>query len=497
MKKIVEPFNLTTMAVLGNLEPKLVWQFFEEITQVPRPSKKEEKIIAYLMNFGNKYALETKQDKAGNVLITKPATPGFEDKPVVVLQSHMDMVCEKLGSVKIDFDRDPISPVVAGEWVMAEGTTLGADDGIGMAAQLAILASNNLQHGKIECLFTVDEETGLTGAFALEEGFFTGKILLNLDSEDEGEMFIGCAGGVDTLAYFEYSTKEMGQKYQTYSIEISGLKGGHSGDEIHKGLGNSVKILARFLYDLNQKYPVKLVHIDAGNKRNAIPREAVATVVFKEKYEKLFIADYKKFNKAIHNEIDRTEPKLDISIAESKPARYYIKKQYQQNLLMSLMACPHGVIAMSPAIEGLVETSTNLASVKMDADGGKRITVTTSQRSSLESGKKYVRDMVHCVFESVGADVEHSDGYPGWAPNPNSAVLQVAVETYEKLFGMKPVVRAIHAGLECGLFLEKYPDLDMISFGPTLRNVHTPEEKIEIASVEKWWKHLLEILRAV
>ncbi|HPG74237.1 MAG TPA: beta-Ala-His dipeptidase, partial [Bacteroidales bacterium] len=340
------------MAVLGNLEPKLVWQFFEEITQVPRPSKKEEKIIAYLMNFGSKYALETKQDKAGNVLITKPATPGFDDKPVVVLQSHMDMVCEKLGSVKIDFDNDPISPVVAGEWVMAEGTTLGADDGIGMAAQLAILASNNLQHGKIECLFTVDEETGLTGAFALEEGFFTGKILLNLDSEDEGEMFIGCAGGVDTLAYFDYSTKEVGQKYKTYSIEISGLKGGHSGDEIHKGLGNSVKILARFLYDLNQKYPVKLVHIDAGNKRNAIPREAVATVVFKAKYEKLFIADYKKFNKAIHNEIERTEPKLDISIAESKPARYYIKKQYQQNLLMSLMACPHGVIAMSPAIEG-------------------------------------------------------------------------------------------------------------------------------------------------
>ena len=484
------------MNPLQQLEPALVWKYFGEITQVPRPSKQEEKIIEYLLQFGAKHNLATKRDAAGNVLIAKTATKGYENRPTVVLQSHMDMVCENLSGVKIDFNNDPIQAVIDGEWVRAEGTTLGADDGIGMAAQLAILASDNLEHGPLECLFTVDEETGLTGAFAIEEGFMTGKILLNLDSEDEGEMFIGCAGGVDTVATFEYKAKPVEKEYKTYKIEISGLKGGHSGDEIHKGLGNSVKILARFLYGVTDKYPVRIAHIDAGNKRNAIPREAVATVLLKPKYEKIFIADYKKFVSEIHNELERVEPKFDMSIAETKPAKFFIDKDTQEDLLLALMACPHGVITMSPAIEGLVETSTNLASVKMDAEAN-TVVVTTSQRSSLESGKLYVRNMVHSVFELACAEIEHSDGYPGWAPDPRSAVLKVAVESYEKLFGVKPVVRAIHAGLECGLFLEKYPDLDMISFGPTLRDVHTPDERVHIPSVEKWWKHLLDVLKQI
>ncbi|NLA24789.1 MAG: aminoacyl-histidine dipeptidase [Bacteroidales bacterium] len=484
------------MSELLNLEPKLVWKYFDEIRQVPRPSKHEEKIIDYLLKFGKKHNLPTKRDAIGNVLISKPGTKGLENRPTVVLQSHMDMVCEKLGSVEIDFLNDPIKAYVDGDWVKAEGTTLGADDGIGMAAQLALLAADNIEHVPLECLFTVDEETGLTGAFELEKDFISGNILLNLDSEDEGEIFIGCAGGIDTLAEFSYKLKHVRKEYKTYKIEISGLKGGHSGDEIHKGLGNSVKIIARFLYELNLLYPVKIAHIDAGNMRNAIPREASATVLIKPKYERLFLAEFKKFVADITNEIDRVEPKFDMSLAQSKPLDYHINSGTQKRLLRALMACHHGVINMSPAIEGLVETSTNLASVKMN-ETANIITVTTSQRSSVESGKHYVKEMISSVFRLAKAKVENTDGYPGWSPNPNSPVLEVAVDTYEQLFGEKPLVRAIHAGLECGLFLEKYPNLDMISFGPTLRDVHTPDERIEISTVEKWWRHLLLMLKEI
>jgi len=485
------------MNALNHLEPKLVWQFFEEITKVPRPSKKEEKIIKYLLDFGKKHGLETKRDKAGNVLISKPAVKGFETRPTVVLQSHMDMVCEKLAKVEIDFDNDAITPVIDGDWVKAKGTTLGADDGMGVAAQLAILASSGIQHGKIECLFTVDEETGLTGAFALEKGFITGKILLNLDSEDEGEMFIGCAGGVDTVAVFDYFSTDIPKGAVSFEMQVSGLKGGHSGDEIHKGLGNSVKIAARFLHDISKKFPVYLSYIDAGNKRNAIPREALVKFAVDSKNVGKLKASFKTYVATVKAELERVESKLEVTMLRTHSQKKAVDQSTLKNLLMALMACPHGVINMSPAIQGLVETSTNLASVKMPKGKNKKIVVTTSQRSSLESGKKYVRDMVHSVFELAGANIKHSDGYPGWAPNPQSEVLKVVVKSYEDLFGVTPVVRAIHAGLECGLFLEKYPDLDMVSFGPTLRDVHTPDERVNIPSVEKWWKHLIDVLKKI
>lgn len=483
------------MSVLSNLEPTEVWTIFEEITKVPRPSKKEEKIMQYLLDFGAKYGLPTKRDEIGNVLISKAGTPGMEDKPIVVLQSHMDMVCEANSDVEIDFDNDPITPYIDGEWVKAKGTTLGADDGIGMAAALAILASDKLEHGPIECLFTVDEETGLTGAFELQEGFFKGKILLNLDSEDEGEIFIGCAGGIDTLATFNYKTKKTPKKSSAYKVSVSGLKGGHSGDEIHKGLGNSNKIITRFLLKLTEEYGIKLAKIDGGNKRNAIPREAYAEFTIKTKYIDVLKKEFDCFSKTISKELRIAEPDIKFKLEEIELPENVIKKSNQKKLLRALYACPHGVHAWSKAVDDLVETSTNLASVKHV--GTNQILVVTSQRSSVDSGKHDIREMVASVFKLAGAIVNHSDGYPGWEPNPDSEILKKSVASYERIFGKKPVVRAIHAGLECGLFLEKYPDLDMISFGPTLRAVHSPDEKIEIKTVKMWWDHLLDILKHI
>jgi dipeptidase D len=364
-----------------------------------------------------------------------------------------------------------------------------------MAAALALLASNSIEHGAIECLFTVDEETGLTGAFAIEEGFISGNIMLNLDSEDEGEIFIGCAGGVDTVATFTYKPKLLPGDSIAYKISISGLKGGHSGDEIQKGLGNSNKIITRFLYQALQKYNVHLSHFDGGNKRNAIPREAFAIFTVNNKFAQSIVESFEKFAQEIRKEIEVTEPNIELRLEKTPLPKYVLNKGVQKRLLNALYACPHGVHAWSPAIEGFVETSTNLASVKfLDKN---RIQVVTSQRSSLESGKEDIRNMVASVFHLAGAEVEHSDGYPGWAPNPNSDILKIAEASYERLFGKKPVVRAIHAGLECGLFLEKYPNLDMISFGPTLRGVHSPDEKIEIKTVKMWWDHLVDVLKNV
>ena len=483
------------MSVISHLEPTEVWTIFEEITAVPRPSKKEEKIIQYLLDFGTRYGLPTKRDNAGNVLISKAGTLGFENKPVVVLQSHMDMVCEANSDVKIDFDNEGITPYIDGEWVKAKGTTLGADDGIGMAAALAILASNSVSHGPVECLFTTDEETGLTGAFAIEEGFFTGNILLNLDSEDEGELFIGCAGGVDTLATFTYKEEAVPKNFVAMRLSISGLKGGHSGDEIHKGYGNSNKIINRFLYGITNTYNARLTLIDGGNKRNAIAREAKAVICVENKFVKNIINDFDRFSQAVRNEIEVTEPDITFRIEEIDLPLFVIDRETQSNLIQALYACPHGVHAWSPDIKDLVETSTNLASVKCIGDN--KIEVVTSQRSSLESGKEDISNMVASVFRLAKADVKHTDGYPGWAPNTNSEILTVAEDSYERLFGKKPLVRAIHAGLECGLFLEKYPNLDMISFGPTLRAVHSPDEKINIKTVKMWWDHLLDVLESV
>jgi len=483
------------METFKNLEPQHVWDIFGEITQVPRPSKKEEKIIRWLLDFAKKHKLKAKKDEAGNVLITAPASPGMEKKKTVVLQSHVDMVCEKEPELKINFEKDPIIPVVDGEWVKAKGTTLGADDGIGMAAALAILIDSRIRRGPVEALFTVDEETGLTGAFALKPGFINGNILINLDSEDEGEIFIGCAGGKDTVATFKYNAKKAPKGHIAQTISISGLRGGHSGDDIHRGYGNSNKILNRFLWTSANKYDIRISHIDGGNLRNAIPRDATATILVPagkiNKLEKYF----ETFEKEIKAEFAVTEPNLTLTIKDADISDTVIDNNCQFALLNSLYACPHGVIAMSMDMPGMVETSTNLASVKMDGKG--KIIVTTSQRSSVESAKTDIVNMVSSVFILAGAKVKNGEGYPGWKPNVKSEILKIAKARYVHLFGKEPVVRAIHAGLECGLFLEKYPELDMISIGPTLRGVHSPAERLEIATVKMFWDHLTDILKNI
>ncbi|MDM8338644.1 aminoacyl-histidine dipeptidase [Mediterranea massiliensis] len=478
-----------------DLKPAAVFHYFEEICQVPRPSKKEEKIVAYLKEFGKKHNLETKVDEVGNVLIKKPASRGMENCKTVVLQSHVDMVCEKNNNVSHDFLTDPIETIIDGEWMKANGTTLGADNGIGVATELAILADDTLEHGPIECLFTIDEETGLTGAFALKEGFMNGDILLNLDSEDEGELFIGCAGGIDSVAEFNYYEADMPDGYFFCKIEVKGLKGGHSGGDIHLGRANANKILNRFLTLAFNKYDLYLCEIDGGNLRNAIPREAHAIIAIPEANKHDLRTDLNVFTAEVQAEYAVTDPDMEL-ILSSEPARAKaIDADTTQRLLQTLYAVPHGVYAMSQDIPGLVETSTNLASIKMKP--GNIIRIETSQRSSTASSKQDIANMVRTVFEMGGAVVTFGDGYPGWKPNTHSEILEIATASYKRLFGVDAQVKAIHAGLECGLFLDKYPSLDMISFGPTLQGVHSPDERMLIPTVEKFWLHLTDILKHI
>lgn len=483
------------MKQITDLKPGVVWSYFNEITYVPRPSKKEEKIIRYLEDFATKHHLPVKKDKVGNILISKPATGGYEHLPVVILQSHMDMVCEKNNDVVHDFDKDPIKTVVDGDWLRADGTTLGADNGIGMAAQLALLASDDMAHGPLECLFTVDEETGLTGAKALEKDFMTGKILLNLDSEDEGELFIGCAGGKGTVATFVYEPVDAPASMQYFRITVTGLTGGHSGSDIHKGLGNANKLLARFLYVLEKDVRFVLSRWEGGNLHNAIAREGYAVIGLGNDDRERTRVLLNRFAADIENELKHVDPHVRMIMETVEKPATCLHDGLSGKLIKSVLACPHGVMGMSHDMEGLVETSTNLASIKMKDDS--KIVIGTSQRSSLESAKNAVADQVAATFLLAGAEVEHGEGYPGWAPNPQSGILQVAQETYRRLFGKEAKVKAIHAGLECGLFLEKYPYLDMISFGPTLCDVHSPSERIEIATVDLWWRHLLELLKSI
>lgn len=482
---------------IKDLEPKIVWNYFYDITQIPRPSKKEERIIAYLLDFAKEHNLEAKKDKAGNVLITKNATPGKENVQTVILQSHVDMVCEKNSDVTHDFDNDPIETIIDGDWVRANGTTLGADNGIGVAAQLAVLASNDFEHGKIEALFTVDEETGLTGANSLQPDFFTGGILMNLDTEEEGEIYIGCAGGKGTKAYFKYKEKEAPKKYFWFKIQVKGLRGGHSGSDIDKGLGNANKILNRFLHSLmRKKYGMVLSEIGGGNLHNAIAREAYAVVGVKEKYKEDMRVKLNVFLSQVQNEYKKTDPNLDIQLESVQMPSKIINKGAAEKLLQAIYAVPHGVIGMSFDIDGLVETSTNLASVKMLDNHA--IEVGTSQRSSVESRKHDIVNMVSTVFDLAGAKkIVNNEGYPGWEPNPNSEILKLAKAEYKKLYNKNAKVKAIHAGLECGLFLEKYPHLDMISIGPDMTDVHSPDEKVKISSVKKWWDYLVKILENI
>ena len=477
---------------IRDLQPKLVWEIFDQITAVPRPSKREEKIIEYLLDFAKRYNLDAERDQIGNVVIRKGATAGYEALPTVILQSHMDMVCEKNSDTVHNFETDPIRTKIVDGWVKAEGTTLGADCGIGMAAALAVLIDPNVEHGAIEALFTVDEETGLTGAFNLGEGMLTGKYLINLDSEDEGEIFIGCAGGVDTLGYFDYSVETLPAGYEYYRVGVSGLKGGHSGDDIDKGLGNANKILAYFLYDA-ERFGIRLGMFDGGNLRNAIPREAYAVVAVPEHTALLFETSLAKYVSDVKALYAVTEPELKITLGQAA-VQPVVDSDAQSSLLSAIVGLPNGVLAMSQTMKGLVETSTNTASVKF-VDG--QIVVTTSQRSSVELSKKNAMHSIEAVLAMAGATVVHSDGYPGWTPDPNSSLLSCTIESYKSLFDTEPKVRAIHAGLECGLFLEKYPHLEMVSFGPTLRGVHSPDERLEIDTVDKFWKLLIDVLKRV
>ncbi|MCQ2284613.1 MAG: aminoacyl-histidine dipeptidase [Bacteroidales bacterium] len=479
-----------------NLKPAKVFYYFNEITKIPRPSKKEAKMSEWLEKTGIEMGLPTKRDKVGNVLISKPATPGKENVTPVIFQAHMDMVCEKNNDTDFDFEKDAIQTYIDGEWLKAKGTTLGADDGIGVAMALAILADKELQHGPIECLFTIDEETGLTGANELEPGFMSGKMLINLDSEDEGQFFIGCAGGMDTVATMECdyeAVKDLDDApYQFFKLTVKGLQGGHSGDDINKGRGNAVKLLARLLWNAYCEYGVRIVDIKAGNLRNAIAREGYAVVAVPEVNAESLSAYIKDMDATYKSEFHATDAGVMVVMETAEKADNVFEETFQIDLMNALMVCPHGVQAMSQDIPGFVETSTNLASVKKEDD---KIIITTSQRSSVESRKQAVVDKVATTFWMVGADVQSGEGYPGWTPNPDSEVLRVLVDAYKNLYKKEPQVLAIHAGLECGLFSEKYPGLDMVSIGPTMRGVHSPDEKLEIKTVQMCWDLLIEFFR--
>ncbi len=480
---------------IKDLQPNQIWKFFHEVTQIPRPSKKEGKIIQYLVDFAKSRSLEVQKDAANNILIKKNATPGKEHLPTLILQSHVDMVCEKNTETKHDFENDPIQTYIEGDWVKARGTTLGADDGIGVAAQLAILDSNTIEHGKLECLFTTDEETGLTGASALQPGFLTGNTLVNLDTEEEGQFYVGCAGGKNTIATFTYKEVKTPDNYFWFTIRVKGLNGGHSGSEINAGLGNANKILARYLWTLKQKEELYISAIDGGNLSNAIPREAYAVAGISAGNKENAIMTLNILHAEIADELKKTDPKLQMLLESAEVPANCIDKQTGNALLNALYACPHGVMGMSFDIPGLVETSTNLASIKMKEEN--TIVVTTSQRSSTNSLKIDVANMVTSVFTLAGAEVRATDGYPGWKPNDNSKILKTSEKIYEKLYGNKPEIKAIHAGLECGLFLEKYPHLDMISCGPTILGAHSPEERMQISTVEKWWRFVLELIKTI
>ena len=477
------------------LKPAIVFEEFAKINQIPRPSNHEEKIIEYLKSVGEELGLPTTVDETGNVIIRKPATPGMENKPCVILQSHSDMVCESLAGKEIDFHNDPIETYVDGEWLCADRTTLGADDGIGCAMELALLRSNDIEHGPIECVFTRDEETGLTGAMGMKAGFMTGEYLINLDSEDEGQFFISCAGGVNTTATFRYEREEAPQGFFFMKAEVKGLKGGHSGDDINKKRANALKLLARFLYQESQKMPLRLAVIDCGKAHNAIPREGVAVFAVPVSEKEQVRIDWNVFLSDVQEEYHVTEGQQELLLGSTE-AQKVIENAVAQRIIMALQAIDNGVFNMcqSEELAWLVETSSNLASIHThDTEA----VVVTSQRSCVMSQRANMAATVKACFQLAGAEVEQGDGYPAWQPRANSHLVDVTVQTYRKLFNKEPKVIGIHAGLECGLFAERYPNLDMVSMGPTLRGVHTPEERLHIPSVQLVWDHLLAILKNI
>ena len=477
------------------LKPARVFEQFAKINQIPRPSKHEKKMIEYLKKFGKDHGLETKVDETGNVLIKKPATKGYENRATTILQSHMDMVCDKLVDVDIDFYNDPIQSYVDGDWMRAKGTTLGADDGIGDAIELAILDSDDIEHGPIECVFTRDEETGLTGAFGMKAGFMSGKYLINLDSEDEGQIFISCAGGINTTAVFHVTREDAPEGYFFMEASLKGLQGGHSGDDINKKRANAIKILARFLYNEQSKMDLYLAQWNSGRMHNAIPRDGkVIFAVPADKKEEVK-ADFNVFAKEVEDEYHITDTNMQWALV-SADAQKVMDKTTSDNLIKAIQAVDNGVLAMcqDEALAWMVETSSNIASVQSEED---KVVVVSSQRSNVMSNLKNMSNSVKACFQLAGAEVIQNDGYPAWKMNPESKLVKITVDAYKKLFNKEPKVLGIHAGLECGLFSEKYPHLDMVSFGPTLRNVHTPDECLYIPTVQMVWDHLLEILKNI
>ncbi len=482
---------------MSQLQPQIVFDCFAQVNKVPRPSKREEKMIEFLRNFGVQLGLATRVDETGNVIICKPATAGYENRKTVILQSHMDMVCEKNKDVDFDFDHDAIQTYVDGEWLKAKGTTLGADDGIGVAMQMAVLQSDSIEHGPIECVFTRDEETGLTGAEGMNPGFMSGEYLINLDSEDEGEMFVSCAGGVRTEGRFAFPLSEWKpvSDYFVANVFVRGLTGGHSGDDINKNRANANKLLVRLLCEEMEKTDLRLIDIQAGGLHNAIPREAHAVVAVPMAYKEQLRVDINVFAANVRDEFSVTEPDVIVDMdSTTAEGRLALPQEKVVRMLKCLLAVHNGVFAMSQDMEGLVETSSNLASIHLE---GEEVVVNSSQRSSMPSNIPNMARIVRCALELGGARCVTNEGYPGWKMNPKSEIVNIARESYVRLFGKEPKVKAIHAGLECGLFSEKYPHLDMVSFGPTLRGVHSPDEKLLIPTVQMVWNHLLDILKNI
>ena len=477
------------------LKPARVFEQFAEINKIPRPSKHEEKMIDYLKEFAEKHNLEHEVDETGNVIIRKPATKGHENAPMVSLQSHMDMVCDKLVDVDINFQTDAIQTYVDGEWLTAKGTTLGADDGIGCAIELAILDSDDIEHGPIECVFTRDEETSLTGAMGMKAGFMKGDMLINLDSEDEGQIFISCAGGKTTSAKFTFTREQAPEGYFFLQASIKGLKGGHSGDDINKKRANAIKILTRFLYKEQEKMDLRLASFNSGKLHNAIPRDGVIVFAVPASEKETVRVDWNVFTANVEEEYHVSDTTMEFNL-ESAEATAVIEKGVSHRFILAMQAVDNGVFAMcqDEALAYMVETSNNVASV-ITSDN--EINIVTSQRSNVMSNLENETNTVKAAFELAGAEVKMSDGYPAWKMNPDSKLTKVAVESYKKLFGKEPIVKGIHAGLECGLFSERYPNLDMVSFGPTLRDVHTPDERLYIPTVQMVWDHLLDILKNV
>ncbi|SQD78882.1 aminoacyl-histidine dipeptidase [Moritella yayanosii] len=482
------------MANLSNLEPQVVWHIFEQMCAHPRPSKHEEKVSAWIQKLAKDHNIECKEDKVGNLILRKSATAGMEDRKGVVLQAHMDMVPQKNSDIEHNFVTDPIDAYVDGEWVTARGTTLGADNGIGLAASLAVIFSDNIEHGPLEVLVTIDEEAGMTGAFGLEAGWLEGDILLNTDSEDEGEVYMGCAGGIDANIQFPLQHEAAPSDHQTFEIVIKGLKGGHSGVDIHLGRGNANKLLARFLKEAGRDIAVRLATINGGTLRNAIPREAFAIVTVAPAQREEFKACLEFFTQAIKKELSATEPFIEVTLTPIVEQPQVLTVDCQTRLIAALNGVFNGVVRMSDEVEGVVETSSNLGVVETQTDN---VFIKCLIRSLSDSCRIDAQEMIASVFELAGGKVVLDGAYPGWKPDTTSPIMQIMRDVYEKEFGSVPKIMVIHAGLECGLFKTSYPNMDMASFGPTICFPHSPDEKVNITTVDMFWKYLQAILKAI